>query len=266
MARSARVLVVLALCAGIVSCTTTPPTRPPVRQPQRTPPSPTPLVPFVSTTTTLNFDGTMAAPFEDPTTEDQRRTGRWSMGRWALADNTYRQTRQVDTATLMFQRYTGDGFGQPNGMAPSKYRLEVTVFAYQAVTATESVIAGAPVGILGLIPYYLDATHYILVEAVKNRYEVWFVDGLTPGDEWAAETYQKYAGEATSSLAVNEPIKYKIDVDTKAGLMRLYINDELKEVISDPKFIKDVQHSFALVSNGNYIAFKDVKLTPFSAD
>lgn len=268
MAGSSRIrrgvaLAVGALCVGVVGCTVVP------SQPGNhysTPPAPKASeAPFTPYTTALTFDGSTAAPFEDPTTTDERSTGRYSMGRWMANNGAYEQTQELDAATLMFQRYNGDGFGHPNGMAPSRYSFEATAFAYKPVTASESVMAGAPVGILAVVPYYLDSTHYILVEAAKDRYQAWFVDGLTPGDEWSADTYMRYDEQATGSLDVNQPVKFKIDMDTKAGTMRLSINDELKDVITDKKFIKDVQHSVALLSNGNYAAFKDVKLTPESA-
>lgn len=246
-----------ALVVGVVGCTTPP------GQPGRafSNPTPAPSTPYVPTSTTLDFSGNEPAPFEDPTSTDERFSGRFSAGRWLTANNTYRQTQEVQTATLMLQRYNGDGFGLPDGQAPSKYSVEATAFAYQPVTASESVIAGAPAGVVGYIPYYLDSTHYIIVERVKDQYEVWFVDGLTPGDEWAAETYRKFDMKATGSLAVNEPVKFKTEIDTKKGTMRLWINGEYQAQLTDTNFIRgDVQHGFALVSNGNYVAYRDVKL------
>lgn len=254
-----------ALCVGLIGCTTIP-GRPPGGGGGPRPATRASKAPFVPTTTALTFDGNALPAFEDPSSEDERRSGRWSMGRWIAVDGQYQQMKEADTATLMFRRYTGDAFGMPNGYAPSRYRMEATVMAYKPVSKKESELAGAPVGLLSIIPYYLDSTHYILMEAIKNRYEVWFVDGLTPGDEWNAEAARKFNMDATPDIQVNQPIKLAAEVDTKQGTMKIYINDELKEILQDKAFIKDVQHSVALVSNGNYIAYKDVKFTPLSAD
>ncbi len=254
-------VVLAALVIGVVGCTTAPGADP---GKQLRNPSPAPSVEYVPTNTTLDFSGSAPAPFEDPTTTEERFSGRFAAGRWLTVNNTYRQTQEVQTATLMFQRYNGNGFGLEDGQAPSRYSVELTAFAYRPVTATESVIAGAPAGVIGFIPYYLDSTHYIIVERVKDQYEVWFVDGLTPGDEWAAETYRKFDMTATASLAVNEPITFKTEIDTKRGTMRLWINGEYQAQLTDTNFIRDVQHSFALLSNGNFAAFRDVKLSGIS--
>lgn len=251
-----------ALLIGVVGCTTSP------GQPSNKlrNPSPAPSAAYVPTNATLDFSGSEPAPFEDPTSTDERFSSRYSAGRWLAADGQFRQTQEVQTATLMIQRYKGDGFGFDDGQAPSRYSVEATALAYKSVTASESVIAGAPAGVVGYMPYYLDTTHYIIVERVKDQYEVWFVDGLTPGDEWAAETYRKFDMKATGSLAINEPVTFKSEIDTKKGTMRLWINGEYQAQISDPDFIKDVQHGFALTSNGNYVAFKDVTLAGLSND
>lgn len=251
-----------AVLIGVIGCTT-PPGQPSSKLRN---PSPGPSVPFVPVTTTLNFSGDDPAPFEDPTTVDERFSTRYSAGRWLTQNGTYRQTQEVQTATLMIQRYKGGGFGHPDGQAPSKYSVEATAFAYRPVTASGSIIAGAPAGVVGMMPYYLDTTHYIIVERVNDQYEVWFVDGLTPGDEWAAETYRKFDLRATGSLAINEPVTFKSEIDAKKGTMRLWINGEYQAQLSDPAFIRDVQHGFAFVSNGNFVAYKDVKLTAMSAD
>ncbi|MBO9542786.1 hypothetical protein J7643_19535 [bacterium] len=256
-------LAVGAVCIGLIGCMVAPNNPGNGNKPK---PAPLRTEPFVSKTTTLDFSGSMPAPFEDPTTGDQRFSTRWAAGRWAASNGEFRQQQQVSTATLMMQRYKGDGFGLPDGQAPSKYRLEATAFAYRPVTASGSIIAGAPAGVVAIIPYYLDTTHYIIVERVNNLYEVWFVDGLTPGDEWNAEVYRKYDMMATGSLAVNEPITYKTEIDTKAGTLKLWINDEFQTLIQDPNFIKDVKHGIALVANGNFVAYKDMKLTPLSAE
>lgn len=262
MARTTRIrrglgVALAAMVIGAIGCTT-PPGEPSKKLRN---PSPVPSTPFVPTNTTLDFSGDGPAPFEDPTTTDERFSSRYAAGRWQVANGTYRQTQEVQTATLMIQRYNGNGFGKEDGQAPSRYSVELTALAYRPVTATESVIAGAPAGVVGYMPYYLDTTHYIIVERVKNFYEVWFVDGLTPGDEWAAETYRKFDLRATGSLAVNEPVTFKSEIDTKRGTMRLWINGEYQAQLTDTNFIRDVQHGFALTSNGNYVAFKDIKLS-----
>jgi hypothetical protein len=253
-----------ALCVALIGCATLP-SRPPGGG-GRSPQNPrAPRAPFVPVTTTLSFDGNTVPPFEDPSSEDERRSGRWSLGRWIAVDGQYEQMKEAPTATLMIRRYNGEALGKPNGYAPSRYRFESTIQAFKAADVPETNLAGSPVGLLAIIPYYLDSTHYVLMEGIKNRYEVWFVDGMTPGDEWNADTSRKFNMDATPDIAVNQPIQLGAEVDTKQGAMKVYINGELKEVLQAP-FIKDVQHSVALVSNGNYVAFKDVKLTPLSAD
>jgi len=209
----------------------------------------------------LDFASGSVAPFTDPTTEDERRTGRFAMGRWLVKDGFYQQTLEAAMPSLSLRRYMGTGWGLVDGKAPARYRMEVTLQALRPVSRKPGELAGAPVGVLGIIPYYLDSTHYVMLEAVQDRLEMWFVDGLTPGDTWSADTHLRFQGASTPSLAVGKPITLAAEVDTRNGSIQIESQGEIREVVTDPGFLKDVPHGVALVSNGNYVGVSRVTLS-----
>ncbi len=210
---------------------------------------------------THDFASTSVAPFVDPTTEDERRTGRFAMGRWLVKDGFYQQTLEAAMPSLSLRRYIGSGLGQADGKAHSRYRMEVTLQALRPVSRRPGELAGAPVGVLGIIPYFLDSTHYVMLEAVQDRLELWFVDGLTPGDAWQADTHMRFQGVSTPSLAVGRPITLAAEIDTRTGTVQIEARGELREVVTDPTFVRDVPHGVALVSNGNFVGVSRMTLS-----
>lgn len=250
-------LTACSLGSGLPGGQPSPPGGPALARPQAVP-SREPVSPSL---VTLDFASTSVAPFVDPTTEDERRTGRFAMGRWLVKDGFYQQTLEAAMPSLSLRRYVGGGLGLADGKAPSRYRMEVTLQALRPVSRRPGELAGAPVGVLGIIPYYLDSTHYVLLEAVQDRLELWFVDGLTPGDAWQADTHLRFQGVSTPSLAVGRPITLAAEVDTRTGTVQIEAQGELREVVTDPAFVREVPHGVALVSNGNFVGVSRMTLS-----
>lgn len=230
--------------------------------------------PFVGVTTTVEFnEAADAALFVDPTTEEQRATGRFSSGNWVIRDGWFAQTREAQSATLMFRRYNGAALGLPNGQAVSRYRVETLAQPYQAVPeARQFDIAGYPTGIVGMIPYYLDPTHYILLIATPqtssgpSEASLWVVDGLMPGDNWDVSVHRKWRSNLKGEqLQVGTNVQWGAEVDTKAKTITVFLNGEQKETLT-LDFIQDVQHSVSLISNGNFVQYDWLRLTPLSAE
>lgn len=221
-----------------------------------------PPVPVIAPDPGIVFRVGMAVsriPFEDPTTMEERESARYFMGRWAMNDGAYQQEDVPPSAGMSFRRYDGNAFGTQDGLAPSHYRVDAVVSAFAPAGRGPDDIPGSPVGALGIVPYYLDTTHYLLMVATPTDAELWTVDGLRPGDEWDAATYRKWLYDLPTPLKVGDEVRWGADVDTKAQTIGIYLDGQLMEDLTDP-FIKDVAHSVSLISNGNYVRYSSLTL------
>ncbi len=193
-------------------------------------------------------------PFEDPTTPEERLTGRYFMGRWIATADGVQQEEAPPSPSISLRRYTGAAFGEPGGKAPPRYRVEAELQAYQPAGLGPEDVPGSPVGALALVPYYKDTTHYVLMVATPTQAQVWMVDGMRPGDEWDASKYRRYLMQLPTPIAVGDTVKWGARVDTARQHLEIYLNGELKESFADP-FIQEGDHGIALFSNGNYVRY-----------
>ena len=195
--------------------------------------------------------------FIDPVSDASKATNLFFGGQWAVAGGYLEQSQGARMASLSFRQYVGDGFGTQGGVAPGRYRADVTVWVYQP-SAQYPEMVGSPLGILGYAPYYLDETHYLLAVAKPTAIEVWAVDGAQPGTEWPI-TNRLYKRDLAEALQVGSPVAWSVEIDAAAQSARVWANGEELTTVTHP-LIQDRGQRVALISNGNFLHFQDFKV------
>lgn len=194
------------------------------------------------------------ALFDNPARQEMSGFG---YGDWKIASGALEQTRGASDNLADHLRYIGGAFGTRDGLAPHHYRVEVDVSAYQPVDSPQ--VAGSPTGILALLPYYKDPTHYVLLDANQHVAEAWMVDGYRPaGDVWpsSARLWNEWQ---PSAFAVNQVVRWTAEVDTDRHTVHIWLDGQDKGTITDPR-IDGAPHYVALASNGNYVAYHRLAL------
>ena len=202
------------------------------------------------------------APFADTSTPEERASTRYSSGNWTVGEGYYSQSESSPSQTLMIQRYTGNALGLANGFAPARYRAEAAVQVYDQTLVDAADMVGAPTGIWGFIPYYLDNQHFVLMMATGREAMVWVVDGLRPGDAWDAATYRKWHMYLPQELQVGDTVTWGAEVNAESNEMVVTFNGDRRTTIRHPMISNSASHSVALVSNGNKVRYDSVTLTP----
>lgn len=204
----------------------------------------------------ITFDS--PAEFDNPVNAND--TG-YITGNWEVKDGTYQQTEASSNNFISLRRYVGGGWGT-RGEAPQEYKVQVDVNAYKE--ADNAQLLGYPIGILSMVPYYRDAKHYVVVVATPTsvggmKVEAWAVNGFSPGgDAWPADSMMM-SKWLTTPLATGTVLNLSAQVNTKAQTLGLTINGEAQEPVTSPVITQD-RHWVALVSNGNYVQFDNLKL------
>lgn len=204
----------------------------------------------------VTFDATASLPFFEPTTDDAKATGAFFAGQWAVAGGALQQNVEARGSQLSMRVYNGDAFGAAGGATPPRYRMDITVSAFNKVTGYATLV-GAPLGIMGFSPYYVDETHFLMVTAKPTSYEVWAVDGQTPKVEWPLKN-QLLKKTLATPLDVNQTVSWAVEVDTNSQQARVFANGEDLGVVSHAML--GGQGKVALISNGNYVQFQDMRL------
>ncbi|MNS74022.1 hypothetical protein D3C72_1074850 [compost metagenome] len=194
-------------------------------------------------------------PFIDPVAE--KATDLFFNGQWGINGGYIEQAQGARRSSLTFRQYAGGAFGTPNGVAPAKYRADVSVWVYQP-SAQYPDMVGAPLGILGYAPYFISETRYLLVVAKPKTLEAWVVDGQSPGTEWPLSN-RVWKQDLATELAVGAPVTWSVEVDTNAKTAKIWANGEEKTTVTHP-MLTNAGQRVALVSNGNFVHFQDLKL------
>lgn len=200
-----------------------------------------------------------ALPFRDPSSPENRATGRFFSGSWLPQGGYLAQRQGALRPALSFRTYVGDDFGTADGLAPAHYRADVTVWGYQPAAQYPDMV-GAPLGILGFAPYFLDETHYLLVVAKPLSLEVWAVEGQLPGTAWPPERCLLKRA-LPRELRVGDPVAWSAEVDTQAKILRLWHDGAELGRLAVP-MLADCGPRVALVSNGNFLHFQNFRVFP----
>ncbi|MFP5501694.1 MAG: hypothetical protein ACLGIN_04340 [Candidatus Sericytochromatia bacterium] len=198
-------------------------------------------------------------PFVDPTSEQGKASQRFFEGTWGINGGYIEQSQGARSSSLTFRQYAGNQLGA-GGVAPARYRADVTAWVYQQNAAYPDMV-GAPLGIIGYAPYFRDETHYLLVVAKPKALEVWAVDGFVPGTEWPL-TNRLFNQPLETELGVGSPVAWSVEVDTNANSAKIWANGSELTTVTHP-MLQNAGHRVALVSNGNFMHWQDFKLYRF---
>lgn len=179
-------------------------------------------------------------------------------GEWRIEGGALKQTMGMRDNTANHLRYKGDAFGRPDGQAGQRYRVDVDASAYQQ--ADHQQVHGFPTGVLNLMPYYQDPTHYVMLVAKKQTIEAWVADGQRPASMAWPDTNKLWGMWLKEPIAIGQVFKLGAEVDTESKLLRIYVNDELKAERQIPMISTDAPHWVALGANGNYAQYDNLTL------
>lgn len=200
----------------------------------------------------LSF-ATADAPFANAISEGAMASGSFALGKWTSGNGVYAQEEPGSSTKLSIRRYTGAAFG-PNGIMPVRYRVEVTGWTYRILSSNPARDAGVVI----LMPYYLDATHYVICSAGPSLAEAWVCKGQLPGTSWPVGN--KLWGELFSpARTVGTATTWTGDVDVANASLALYLNGNHKGTFTHP-LMASTSHSVALASNGAQVKFSRFRL------
>lgn len=227
-------------------------------------PSPTPSV-SVAEGADITFDSASdAALFNDPVPPGTKAGGKFFTANWKVVDGELRQTIPPTQPSLTFLTYVGNGFGTSLGQAPKHYRMDADLRAYKESTVAPEEMVGSPLGMLAIIPYYLDPTHYLLYVVTPNEVALWNVDGLAPQDTWDATQYRLWNQQITPALRAGDKIRLGAEVDIPNKMVKLFFNGEYKDLVPVPG-LADQDHYVGLISNGNFVGYDQIVLKNLEA-
>ncbi|MEB3329063.1 MAG: hypothetical protein VKQ33_07510 [Candidatus Sericytochromatia bacterium] len=198
------------------------------------------------------------ASFVDPVSPAGRSTRAFFPGLWVSQGGLLEQRQGLRLAALTFRRYAGDAFGAPGGKAPARYRTDLQVWVYQPSSQYPGMV-GAPLGVLGFAPYFVDERRYLLAVAKPEAYEVWAVDGQRPGTLWPSES-RLLRHVRPAPLTLGAAVSWSIAIDTARQEARVWADGQELGAFTTPLLTHRGQ-SVALVSNGNFVRFRDLRLS-----
>ena len=204
-------------------------------------------------TTMLTFN-TPSMPFDDPAKNEP---SGFAPGHWVIAGDKLQQTVGASDNLANQLRYVGDAFNSKDGRSGAVY--SVSVDCSVSKDADSPAIQGYPTGVMALMPYYQDPTHYVLLAAAGQDLSCWVVNGYRPaGAEWPknAEIWDEWLSRPLDASA---SIRWGADIDTDNHTIRILVNDQPK-VTRSVSMITDSPHWVALGANGNYAQFTNFKI------
>ncbi|HEY9898499.1 MAG TPA: hypothetical protein V6D00_04895 [Pantanalinema sp.] len=188
---------------------------------------------------------TPAVPFRDAVSQAALASGSFAPGKWSSGNGVYVQQEPGANTRLSIRSYTGN--------VGTRYRAEVTGWVYRAFVADPA----KDQGVVILMPFYRDETHYVICSASPNVAEAWVCNGQLPGGSWP--TSNKLWGQMIApARTVGSAFTWTCDVDTVANSMTLYLNGDKKATVTSP--LIDGAGTVALASNGAQVKYAGFKL------
>lgn len=190
-------------------------------------------------------------PFASAVTAADIASGSFAAGSWSVdaTKGTYSQTNPGPSTQLAIQKYTGT--------LGASYRVQVTGWTYRVFTGDPA----QDQGVVVLMPYYRDNTHYVICSAGPQTAESWICDGQLPGSSWPT-TNKLWGAQYGQARPVGTAFTWTADVDTNAHTMTLYLNGDKKATVTNA-FI-DGAGTVAVASNGDQVRYANFKVYSLS--
>lgn len=193
---------------------------------------------------------TPTLPFSDPLAGQDPDGAPYFVGKWSLSDGLVQQGASFASTRLSLQQYTGSAFGS-GGSLPAHYRVDGTVWQYHY----EGFDPNGGMGILAIVPYYLDSTHFVIVEASKDTASCWVDDGYLPGQAWPASA-EVWSMTLPEALGIGDAITWSLTVDGTAHTVGVGLDGKAVGTLTIPMVDGSKPHAVCLASNGNPIRVK----------
>lgn len=192
----------------------------------------------------VNF-ATAEVPFRDPISQADAASGSFMPGKWTSGGGTYVQEEPGSSTKLSIRAYTGN--------PGTKYRVQVTGWVYHVLSSNPA----NDQGVVVLMPFYRDATHYVICSASPKLQEAWVCNGQLPGGSWP--TSNRLWGEMVNPpRSVGTAITWTADVDTTAHSLTVYVNGQKRGSVTNAQI--DGAGTVALASNGSQVKYANFKL------
>lgn len=196
----------------------------------------------------IDFDS--EAPFADAVPADVKEKSHFFPGNWQVVDGTYQQGERGNGQALSIRRW--------NGTLPSRYRIDVTSWPYRFTGKTPERI-NESVGVMALLPYFQDETHYLILSASAKDLQLWTADGFVPGVVWP-ESNKLLASAISPTLGLDQAITMSAAVDLDGKTIQVFLNGQDKgKAPLEAKFINNPK-SFAIASNGSLVRFSRIRI------
>ncbi|MBU6428439.1 MAG: hypothetical protein KGR26_05490 [Cyanobacteria bacterium REEB65] len=189
--------------------------------------------------------------FDDPTASAS--DGAYLPGHWKTEAGAIVQDADGPSTKLMVRRFVGPGAG-PQGELPDRYRLEVSAWEFDY----HGNDPGHDPGVLAVIPYWQDVSHFVILSAQDHDSELWADDGRDPGEPWP-QADRLWTAAIAPTVHVGVPVTWDIDVDVPNQHLTVYTDGQRSADASTP-FLTDTPHQLALAANGDEVRFKGFRL------
>lgn len=196
----------------------------------------------------VDFNG--EAPFADAVPAEAKEKGHFFQGNWQVVDGAYQQGERGNGQALSIRRWSGT--------LPSRYRIDVTSWPYRFTGKTPERI-NESVGVMALLPYFQDETHYLILSASAKDLQLWTADGFVPGVVWP-ESNKLLASSIAPTLGLDQAITMSASVDLDGKTIQVFLNGQDKgKAPLEAKFI-NAPKSFAIASNGSLVRFSRIRV------
>jgi|GEM_PF-2019370 hypothetical protein len=192
------------------------------------------------------------APFTDAISQAAMASGSFAAGKWSNKDGVYMQEAPGVSTKLSIRRYNGQALGA-DGVLGGKYRVEVTGWIYRIFASDPALDQG----VVSLLPFYVDETHYVICSAGPSVAEAWVANGQMPGDTWPMSN-KLWGAMISPPRPVGTAVNWACDVDTAAHSLTIYYNGDRKATVTHPMI---TGNGYAcLASNGDQLKYSHFRL------
>ncbi|HBN08170.1 MAG TPA: hypothetical protein DD435_05845 [Cyanobacteria bacterium UBA8530] len=171
-------------------------------------------------------------------------------GNWQIDQNTFEQSELGSGQALSIRRWQGS--------LPSHYFMEVACWPTRFIGRTPERIEKS-VGVMAIMPYYRDDTHYLIMSARSKDLEAWAAEGFLPGVVWP-DTNKMFGMALEPPIGIGGAISIGADVDLSTNTVKVFLNGQERGKFKlKPEFVKG-DYSLALASNGSKVRFGRLRI------
>lgn len=193
--------------------------------------------------------GVSFSDMTDPVPEEAKKKGNFITGTWEVGEGTFSQNDGGSGQALTIRRITP--------ALSNHYRVDVACWPTHYTGTTPERLEQS-VGVMGLIPYYRDETHYLILSARAKSLEAWACEGFVPGIVWPDTN--KLLSVGAPPITPNTAITLGADVDLANLLVKVFYNGQEQGSFKlKPEFAKG-PGGIAIANNGTRVRFANLRV------